>query len=63
MSMETTVFSIKPYTHKELAALYRCSKKTLRTWLQLIEKELGPKAGHTYSPRQVRIIVEKLGEP
>ncbi len=61
--MRDAGFSIQPYTHKELAAHYRCSAKTFRRWLLQIAEDIGPRAGHFYSPRQVRIIVEKLGEP
>lgn len=61
--MEQSKISIRHYSHKELAALYRCSAKTLSRWLQQIENDLGPRAGHFYTYRQVRIIVERLGEP
>ncbi len=61
--MEQVGITIQPYTFKELAALYRCTGKTFRKWLRQIEDELGPRAGHCYCPRQVRIIVERLGEP
>ncbi len=54
---------IRPYTHKELAAHYHCKVKTLSRWLQQMQDDLGPRIGHFYNPRQVRIIVERLGEP
>jgi len=54
---------IQPYTFKELAALYRCSTKTYRKWLQQIVPEIGRRTGRCYTQKQVRIIVERLGEP
>ena len=61
--MKVCGFEIKPYTHRQLAAIYCCSEKTLRTWLVRFQEELGPRDGYSYNHRQVRIIVEKLGEP
>jgi len=61
--MEDSKFLIQPYTPKELAALYRCSVKTFGKWMQLIKADLGPRVGHFYNPKQVRIILERLGEP
>jgi len=59
----TDEFAIRSYTHKELAGRYHCSGRTLKKWLLQHEAELGPRIGHAYNPRQVRIIVERLGEP
>jgi hypothetical protein len=59
----TDEFAIRSYTHKELADRYQCSGRILKKWLQQHEAELGPRIGHAYNPRQVRIIVERLGEP
>lgn len=54
---------IKPYTHKELAALYGVSWLTFQKWLKPFETEIGSKNGHFYSTRQVEIIFSKLGLP
>ena len=61
--MKDSGFHIQPYTQKELAACYGCSVRTLNKWLQQMQKDLGPRIGHFYSPKQVRVIVERLGEP
>jgi hypothetical protein len=54
---------LKPYSITELAELYECSLKTLKTWLRYFEKELGPRMGHYYTPKQIKIIFEELGVP
>ncbi|HMV08154.1 MAG TPA: hypothetical protein PKA45_04680 [Cyclobacteriaceae bacterium] len=54
---------IKPYTHKELAALYGVSWLTFQKWLKPFEQDIGIKNGHFYNTRQVEIIFEKLGYP
>ena len=61
--MKDSGFSIQPYTQKELAARYRCSTKTFRRWLLQLRVNLGPRVGRSYSPKQVGVIVEHLGEP
>jgi hypothetical protein len=54
---------IRPYTHKELAAMYRVSWITLQKWINLHSKKIGRKCGHFYNGRQVRIIFECIGPP
>lgn len=54
---------IRPYTHKELAALYGVSWLTFQKWLKPFEEEIGIKNGHFYNTRQVEIIFAKLGYP
>lgn len=63
VTRRTDAFSIRSYTRKELAAHYRCSSRTFNKWLQPLHGEIGPRIGNIYNPRQVRIIVERLGEP
>ncbi|MFT3979453.1 MAG: MerR family transcriptional regulator [Ferruginibacter sp.] len=53
----------RPYTNKELAALYGVSTKTLRTWLLRHQQSIGPKSGRYFTSKQVRIIFDGLGEP
>lgn len=54
---------IKPYSIKELAALYGVSTKTLRTWLRPHKEAIGERVSRYYTILQVRIIFEKLGMP
>ncbi len=56
-------FPMRPYTNKELAAKYKSSERTFRRWMAELRPELGKRMGHFYTPRQVRIILEKLGSP
>ena len=58
--MQQGLIPIRSYTHKELAKYYGCNPRTLTRWLQNI-KDLGPRAGNFYTPRQVQIILENLG--
>jgi len=55
--------SIRPYTHKELAALNGVSWLTFQRWIKPFAEEIGAKNGHFYSARQVAIIFNKLGKP
>jgi hypothetical protein len=55
--------AIRPYTHKELKALYDVSWMTLQHWLKPFEKEIGPKVGHYYNVKQVEVIFGRLGLP
>jgi hypothetical protein len=62
--MSTTIEStVKPYTIKELSALYGISPKALKTWLQPHVIEIGEKRGRYFTTHQVRIIFEKIGLP
>jgi hypothetical protein len=54
---------LKAYSKKEIAQLYEISTKSLQTWLIPFEKELGPRVGRFYNPKQMKIIFEKLGIP
>jgi hypothetical protein len=54
---------IRCYTHKELAALYNVSWKTLQKWVKKIEGIIGKKYGHFYSAKQVGMIFEVYGYP
>ncbi len=61
----TTVTNVKlrPYTKKELAALYKVSARCFFTMLDDFQKEIGKKKGWYYSVKQVKVIFEKLGYP
>jgi hypothetical protein len=54
---------LKAYSISELADLYERSTKSMKTWLKPIEKEIGPRMGHFYTPKQVKIIFEEIGIP
>ena len=54
---------LKPFSVTELADFYGCSVKTIRTWLAPLEEELGPRWGHYYTPKQVRVIFTEWGVP
>jgi DNA-binding transcriptional MerR regulator len=60
---KTQVIKTGPYTPGELAALYRVSTKTLRTWLEPHLTKLGKRKSKYYTSRQVKIIFECVGEP
>jgi len=59
----TNEITIRPYTAKELAALYGVSTKTLRTWLLPHQQAIGEKISRYFTSLQIRIIFEKLGSP
>jgi hypothetical protein len=62
--MEHTKITYKPCTLKELAVLYHVSIKTMRKWLGCDSlKNIVPERGYYYSIRQVKLIMEHLGEP
>lgn len=54
---------IKPQTKQELAHAYGVSPRTLNRWLTPFQDRIGPRMGHTYTPKQIRIIYELLGPP
>ncbi len=61
--MEHEIIPNRPYTPKELAALYQCSAKTFRKWVARLEDRLGPRVGNYFTPRQVKVILDHLGRP
>jgi hypothetical protein len=54
---------IKSATIKELALYYDVTFKTMRAWLTPHEEYIGPIVGRCYTPRQVILIIKKLGPP
>jgi DNA-binding transcriptional MerR regulator len=54
---------VKPYTVKELAALYGVSPKTLRTWLLPHREAIGERVSRYFTALQVQLIFERLGRP
>ena len=58
-----TITEIKPQTKQDLANAYGVSTRTLNKWLSPFQDEIGQRMGHTYTPKQVKIIYEMLGPP
>ncbi len=61
--IKSSFIRLKAYSKTEVADLYEISTKTLKTWLTPLEKELGPRIGRFYSPRQIEIIFKEYGIP
>lgn len=55
--------NIKPYSYRELAALYEISDRCLKGWLVPFMTEIGEKKGRYFTLKQIRLIFEKLGMP
>jgi len=60
--METKT-GIKPYSNRDLSALYHLSPKALRQMLEPHKNLIGKKLRNHYSILQVEIIFVKLGVP
>lgn len=54
---------IKPYSKKELAALYNIGTRSMDTWLKPFEKKIGKRNGWDYNVKQIRYIFNKLVLP
>ena len=54
---------IRASNPKEIAMMYGVSTKTLRTWLGPHKIKLGERRGRYFTAKQVRIIIDVLGEP
>ena len=54
---------VKAYSKHELVDLYKVSWKVIKVWLKPHEDEIGKRIGHFYTPKQTKIILEKLGVP
>ncbi|HSH66544.1 MAG TPA: hypothetical protein VLB84_12330 [Bacteroidia bacterium] len=54
---------LKAYSPREVAELYDISNRILKKWLVPFEDEIGARIGHYYSPKQMKVIFEKLGIP
>ena len=60
---EIEKLEIKAYSKQELADLYNIGVRSMHTWLEPFKKDIGKRYGRYYTPKQVRIIFEKLGLP
>lgn len=55
---------VKPYSTKELAAIYGIGKNAMATWLKPLRgKLLDAQLGYYWNVRQVKIIFEHFGHP
>jgi hypothetical protein len=55
--------ALKPYTLKELSAIYGMNWRTFKKWLVPFQDEIGEKRGRYYQIPQVRTIFKKLDLP
>jgi hypothetical protein len=62
MKPENGVAEIRPYSTKELAALYHVNVKTFRKWIKQYEIPVEKKGYHFMIP-EVLIIFSRLGYP
>lgn len=63
MKRETSTQELKPVNHKQLAARYQVSHKTLKSWMEPFAEEVGEMRGRFFTLKQLQIIYEKLGDP
>ncbi len=59
----STMSLTRAYSVKELAGLYGVSSFTMKKWLEPHRESVGEKQGRFYTPLQVKIIFDCLGEP
>lgn len=60
--VETTI-RFRTANKTDVAQAYNIRLETLKKWLTPIDKELGDYLGRAYTPKQISMIVEHLGEP
>lgn len=59
----TEPLTAQPRTLKEIAIYYKVDTKTVKKWLSCNTlKDIKPESGRYYSIRQLKLIVEHLGE-
>ena len=63
--MKTSVsrLGIRPYSKRELAALYEVSTRSFFTMFKPHEEKVGKKLGRYYSTKQIEILFHELGLP
>ena len=54
---------LRPYSTKQLAALYGVNVRTIERWIESQQAEIGPRIGNLYNPLQVEIIFTFNGWP
>lgn len=55
--------NLKPLSKMQLANAYNISLETLNSWLKPFKSQIGEYRGRLFTPKQVKIIFEQLGEP
>ena len=60
---EGNPIELKPYTLKELAAIYGLTSKSFKGFIKDIEDEVGPRIGRYYTVVQVRVVFARKGIP
>jgi hypothetical protein len=63
MGTISMIDEIRPYSTKDLAAIYGVCAKTFKKWTEPFMTEIGAKNGRYYSVAQVKIIFERLDVP
>ena len=58
-----TTTKIIPLSKSELAIAYGVSLNTLNSWLKPFRKEIGEYRGKVFTPKQVKLIYDLLGQP
>lgn len=61
--MEENKPMVKAMTLTELARKYEVSNKTMFSWLKRKGIIKGKRDGYLFTPKEIKIIYEKLGEP
>jgi transposase len=54
---------LKAYSLREMAELYEVSERTFKNWLNPFQKDIGMKNGRYFTPKQIKVIFDKLGLP
>lgn len=54
---------IQPMSLSELATAYQVSNKVMKSWLKPHSLTIGERVGFYYTPKQVSMIFDCLGEP
>ncbi len=54
---------IRAMSKTELANAYQVSIKTFSRWVHPFKEEIGKYLGRAYTPKQVKIIFDLLGQP
>jgi hypothetical protein len=63
MKIKNLELDVKPYTTKEMAAIYQVSPKTFNRWVTRIRTDVGEKNGRFFTINQVKTILDKIGLP
>jgi hypothetical protein len=56
-------FEVRAYRMWQLAAAYQVHVSTFRKWIKPHQDKIGKQISRMYTPKQVQIIIDCLGEP